>query len=144
MSWQLCQNLCFLNPFCHFWVRTSQLVYLLLIWFDLLMQQRAQGSVFDPAECNVVKMENRFRDSWSSERSLYVEEILEAQSIFIWQDWQRVKLTPGLQLRSGQTRLQIPLSWRIYWQRWWFFTTLVSWLGFSLVSCGWDNFLFHP
>lgn len=43
-------------------------------------------------------------------------------------------------LRRGQTLLQFPLSWMIYWRRWWFFTTTIL---VPLPSFTWKT-IHHP
>lgn len=75
--------------------------------------------VFCPAECNFLKLSRKALTAF------YVAEMLDAQSIFVCQGWQSLKLTFRFPLSvwdEAKLGSRFPLSSMIYWQKSWFFT----------------------
>lgn len=129
-------KICFFNLFCHCCLLCSCFSF---ICFHVqkntkgLVQQHAQENPFSPQQ-NVTYslVQRRALKTHSAVRSLYVDEMLEAQSIFICQGWQRVKLTLRFPLSSwdaAKLRSSFPLSSMIYWKKRWLFTAPISFLG---------------
>lgn len=82
------------------------------------------------AECN-------FELSRRASTAFYVEEMLDAQSIFVCQGWQSLRLTFRFPLSAwDEAKLgsRFPLSSVIYWQKSWFFT--ISHPGSLSGCCG--------